>query len=59
MNKVRVKLVKSIIGCPAYQKATVKALGLHKMNSTVDVEANPQILGMIRNVNHLVSVEEL
>ncbi|MBR3286739.1 MAG: 50S ribosomal protein L30 [Bacteroidales bacterium] len=59
MSKVRVKLVKSIIGCPERQKATVKALGLHRMNSTVEVEANPQMLGMIRKVSHLVSVEEL
>ena len=59
MSKVRVKLVKSIIGCPERQKATVKALGLHRMNSTVEVEANPQMLGMIRKVSHLVIVEEL
>ena len=59
MSKVRVKLIKSTIGYPERQKATVKALGLHRMNSTVEVEANPQILGMIRKVNHLVSVEEL
>ena len=59
MSKVRVKLVKSIIGCPERQKATVKALGLHRMNSTVEVEANPQMLGMIRKVSHLVSVEEI
>ena len=59
MSKVRVKLVKSIIGCTERQKATVKALGLHRMNSTVEVEANPQMLGMIRKVSHLVSVEEL
>lgn len=59
MSKVRVKLIKSTIGYPERQKATVKALGLHRLNSTVEVEANPQILGMIRKVNHLVSVEEL
>lgn len=59
MSKVRVKLIKSTIGYPERQKATVKALGLHRLNSTVEVEATPQMLGMIQKVNHLVSVEEL
>jgi large subunit ribosomal protein L30 len=35
------------------------ALGLKKMNASVEVEATPQILGMVRKVNHLVAVEEL
>lgn len=59
MAKVRVKLIKSTNGCPQRQKDTVKALGLGKMNSTAEVETTPQILGMIRKVNHLISVEEL
>lgn len=58
MAKIRIKLVKSIIGSSKRQVATVKALGLGKMNSSVEHEKTPQIMGMIAKVNHLVSVEE-
>lgn len=58
MGKVRVTKVKSIIGRPAKQKATVIALGLRKMNQTVEHEATPQIMGMIKKVSHLVKIEE-
>lgn len=58
MAKVRIRLVKSIIGASKRQVATVKALGLGKINSTVEHEGTPQILGMISKVNHLVRVEE-
>ena len=58
MGKVRVTKVKSIIGRPAKQKATVLALGLRKMNQTVVHEATPQIMGMIKKVSHLVKIEE-
>lgn len=58
MTKIRIKLVKSIIGSSKRQVATVKALGLGKMNSTVEIEATPQILGMVAKVNHLISVEK-
>lgn len=58
MGKVRVTKVKSIIGRPAKQKATVLALGLRKMNQTVEHEATPQIMGMINKVSHLVKIEE-
>ncbi|MEL7377735.1 MAG: 50S ribosomal protein L30 [Bacteroidota bacterium] len=40
------------------QKATMKALGLRKMNQTVERESTPQILGMVAKVSHLVKVEE-
>lgn len=41
------------------QKRTLKALGLRKMHYTVEVEATPQILGMVKAVHHLVIVEEV
>jgi large subunit ribosomal protein L30 len=48
----------SPIDRPERQKKTLKALGLNKMNATREVEATPQILGMVRKMNHLVKVEE-
>lgn len=59
MAKVKVKQVKSGIDRTARQKATLVALGLRKMNQTVEHEATPQILGMIRKVSHLVTVENI
>jgi large subunit ribosomal protein L30 len=57
--KLRIVLVKSINRSKANQKATVKALGLHKIRSSVEQLDNPQIRGMIKTVSHLVSVEEI
>lgn len=57
MAKVKVTLVRSGIGRPKNQKATLEALGLRKMNSTRVVEVNPQIQGMINVVSHLIKVE--
>jgi len=59
MKKIKVTQVKSIIDRPERQKRTMKALGLRKLNATVEVEATPQILGMVTKVNHLITVEEL
>lgn len=59
MGKIRVTQVRSAIGRPARQKATIQALGIKKLNVAVEHEATPQILGMVRKVNHLVKVEEL
>ncbi|MGB0136938.1 MAG: 50S ribosomal protein L30 [Flavobacteriales bacterium] len=59
MGKIRVTQVRSAIGRPARQKATIQALGIKKLNVPVEHEATPQILGMVRKVNHLVKVEEL
>jgi large subunit ribosomal protein L30 len=59
MKKIKVTQVKSIIDRPERQKRTVEALGLKKMNASVEVEATPQILGMVRKVSHLIKVEEL
>lgn len=57
MAKVKVTQVKSTIDRPKSQKATMKALGLKKMNQTVEHEGTPQILGMINKIKHLVVVE--
>jgi large subunit ribosomal protein L30 len=59
MAKLRVKWVKSAIGYSKDQKATIRALGLHKLQQTVEHEDNPVMRGMIRKVNHLVKVEEV
>ncbi|MGE5631152.1 MAG: 50S ribosomal protein L30 [Caulobacteraceae bacterium] len=59
MAKVKVKLVKSIIGRKQDQIDTVKALGLKKLNSEVEHEDTPQIRGMIQKVIHLVEVKEM
>ncbi len=59
MKKIKVTQVKSGIDRPERQKRTLVALGLRKMNASVEVEATPQIIGMVRKVNHLVKVEEL
>ena len=59
MAQLKIKLVKSTIGCPEDQKATVKALGLRKLQSEVVKEDNQAIRGMIFKVKHLVAVEEV
>ena len=59
MKKIKITLVKSPIDRPERQKLTVQALGLNKTNSTKEVEATPQILGMIRKITHLLKVEDV
>ena len=59
MKKIKVTQVKSGIDRSERQKLTLKALGLTKLNASKEIEATPQILGMIRKVDHLVKVEEL
>lgn len=59
MAKIKVTQVKSRIRRPKNQKATLDALGLHKMNQVVEHEATPSILGMVNTVKHLISVEEV
>jgi len=58
MAKIKVKQVKSGIGRPQNQKRTLEALGLRKIGQVVEHDNTPNILGMVRIVNHLVSVEE-
>jgi large subunit ribosomal protein L30 len=57
MAKIKVTKVRSDIRRPETQKRTLKSLGLTKMWQTVEHEDTPVILGMIKKVNHLVSVE--
>jgi large subunit ribosomal protein L30 len=59
MAKIKITQVKSGIDRPERQKLTLKALGLKKMHASKDVQATPQILGMVRTVEHLVKVEEV
>ncbi len=59
MAKVKVTQVKSVIDRTKRQKNTMIALGIKKMNQSVEHEATPQILGMINKVSHLVVVEEI
>lgn len=59
MSKVRITLVKSTIKRPMVQKLTVEALGLGKLNRSVEKELTPSISGMINKVGHLVKVEEI
>ena len=58
-KKIRVKLVRSTIGQKPRVRATVRSLGLRKINSTVEHEANPVILGMVSSVSHLLEVKEI
>lgn len=58
MAQIAIKQIKSRINCPAVQKRTLDALGLRKMNHTVEKEATPSILGMVQAVHHLVKVTE-
>ncbi|HBL73631.1 MAG: 50S ribosomal protein L30 [Bacteroidetes bacterium GWF2_42_66] len=59
MAKIKITQVKSQIGSTKRQKATIEALGIKKLNHTVEKEATPQIIGMVRKVSHLVKVEEI
>jgi large subunit ribosomal protein L30 len=58
-NQLKVTLIKSTIGRPENQKATVKTLGLGKINSSAVHNETPQIRGMINTVIHLIKVEEI
>mgnify|MGYP003682290425 CR=1 FL=1 len=59
MAKIKVTQVKSTIKRPQDQKRTIVALGLGRISKSVEVEATPQVLGMVRKVSHLVQVNEL
>ena len=59
MKTLKIKQVRSKIGRPARQKRTLEALGLRKMNQEREVQATPEILGMIEKVQHLITVEEI
>ncbi len=58
-KKLRITYVKSAIGHKKDQKATLRALGLHRLGQSVEHEATPAIEGMVAKVAHLVQVEEI
>ena len=58
MTTIKIKQVKSGIGYPKDQKATLVALGLRKISQVVEIEDTPSMRGMLRKVHHLVSVVE-
>ncbi|MDR3714682.1 MAG: 50S ribosomal protein L30 [Puia sp.] len=58
-KKIKITQVKSGIDRSERQKLTLRALGLKKMNASKEVEATPQVLGMVRTVEHLLKVEEV
>ena len=57
MAKIKITQIRSIINRPKSQKATISALGLGKINRTVEKEDTPQLQGMIKKVGHLVKVQ--
>lgn len=58
-KKLKVTQIRSAIGCPADQKATVKALGLKRLHHSIEKDDSPAVRGMIFKVKHLVEVEEV
>jgi large subunit ribosomal protein L30 len=59
MAKVKITQIKSVIDRPIDQKLTIKALGLGKIDKSVQVEYTPQLKGMVKKVHHLVIVSDL
>ena len=59
MKKIKITQIKSGIDRSERQKQTIIALGLRKLNACKEVEATPQILGMVNKVSHLIKVEEV
>lgn len=59
MTKIKITQIRSGIGRPLRQKRTLQALGIKKMRHSVEHEATPQILGMVKKIQHLVHVEEI
>ncbi len=57
-GKVKIKMIGSVIGCPKNQRATVRGLGLRRLQQVVEREDTPMVRGMIRKVPHLVTVVE-
>lgn len=59
MAKIKITQIKSIIDRNENQKRTVRALGLRKLNQSVELEATPQIMGMVNVVSHLLKIENI
>jgi large subunit ribosomal protein L30 len=57
--KIKVTQIRSAIDRPRRQKATIRALGIHRLHETVVKDDRPEIRGMIAAVRHLVTVEEV
>ena len=56
-NKLKVTLVKSVIGTKQSHRATVRGLGLRRLNHTVELQDTPEIRGMINKVSYLLKCE--
>jgi large subunit ribosomal protein L30 len=59
MDKIKISLVRSTIGVIPKHRATVRSLGLRKIGSSTVQEKSPAVLGMVKAVSHLVSVEDV
>ncbi len=59
VKKIKISLVKSTIGSVQSQIASVRGLGLRKLNSQSILDETPEVLGMIKKVKHLITIEEL
>lgn len=59
MAKIKITQIKSVIDRNERQKKTIKALGLRKINHSVELEATPSVIGMVKKVTHLVAVEKI
>jgi large subunit ribosomal protein L30 len=59
MSTLKITQIKSVISEKQYQRDTLRTLGLKKIGQTVEREETPSVIGMIRTVAHLVTVEEV
>ncbi|MBN2807431.1 MAG: 50S ribosomal protein L30 [Prolixibacteraceae bacterium] len=59
MAKIKITQVKSSIGSTKHQKLILESLGIRRLHQTVEHEANPQIVGKVNKLKHLVQVEEI
>lgn len=59
MKKMSVKLIRSPLGRIPRQRATVKALGLYKLNSVIELPMNDAVCGMVAKIQHLLEVKEI
>jgi large subunit ribosomal protein L30 len=57
MNKIKVRLLKSVAGCKQSHRDTVRGLGLRKINHVVELDDTPAVRGMINKVNYLVRID--
>ncbi len=57
VQRIKIKLVKSVIGCKQSHRETVRGLGLRRINHVVELADTPQVRGMINTVRYLVRIE--